>query len=108
MQLNKEVAEQAKANPKLQAQADAVNAALEEYKAILIPEGRTLAEIINQPAKLFSKLVWLHNMMESTEGPPNNTSVKQLEDIEALLASAEAKEGEAFRTALAAFNAAAQ
>ena len=104
----KEVAEQAKANPKLQAQADAVNAALEEYKAILIPEGRTLSEIINQPAKLFSKLVWLHNMMESTEGPPNNTSVDQLKNIEALIVAAEAKEGEAFRTALAAFNEAAQ
>ena len=47
-------------------------------------------------------------MMETTEGPPNNTSVDQLKNIEALIVAAEAKEGEAFRTALAAFNAAAQ
>jgi hypothetical protein len=31
--------------------------------------GRTLAEIINQPAKIFTKMIWLHNMMEVSEGP---------------------------------------
>ena len=28
-----------------------------------------LAEIINQPAKIFTKMIWLHNMMEVSEGP---------------------------------------
>jgi hypothetical protein len=28
-----------------------------------------LAEIINLPAKIFTKMVWLNNMMEVTEGP---------------------------------------
>ncbi len=102
-----EVAKQAAQNPALQGQAEAVNAALEEYKSVFIPKGRTLAEIINQPAKLFSKLTWLHNMMESTEGPPNNTSMEQLEDIESLIRAAEDEQGKMFNDALEAFTAAA-
>ena len=41
----------------------------DEYEATYVPVGRTLAEIINQPAKIFTKMIWLHNMMEMTEGP---------------------------------------
>jgi len=38
-------------------------------ESTFVPVGRTLAEIINQPAKIFTKMIWLHNMMEVTEGP---------------------------------------
>ncbi|MFD2166379.1 hypothetical protein ACFSJY_08870 [Thalassotalea euphylliae] len=108
MAQQKEVNAAAEKNSNLKAKADAVNAAFEEYKAVYIPFGRTLAEIINQPAKLFSKITWLHNMAESSEGPPNNTSLKQFESIEKLLAEADKKEGQAFRDAVAAFNKAAK
>ena len=50
-------------------QAAAINSLVEEYEATFVPVGRTLAEIINQPAKIFTKMIWLHNMMEITEGP---------------------------------------
>ncbi len=103
----KEVAKKAEANPALKAKADAVTAALEEYQSTFIPKGRTLAEIINQPAKLFSKLVWLHNMAESSEGPPNNTSVAQFESIKQLIVEAETNLGTKFESALAEFNQAA-
>jgi photosystem II stability/assembly factor-like uncharacterized protein len=99
---------QAEANPALQEKADAVTEALSEYKSAFIPFGRTLAEIINQPAKLFSKLVWLHNMAESSEGPPNNTSVKQFEAIKVLMEEAEADQGQRFERALQEFNLAAK
>jgi len=42
---------------------------VDDYEATFVPVGRTLAEIINQPAKIFTKMIWLHNMMEVSEGP---------------------------------------
>jgi hypothetical protein len=42
---------------------------VDTYEATFVSTGRTLAEIINLPAKIFTKMVWLHNMMEVTEGP---------------------------------------
>jgi len=108
MAATEEAAAKLEANPALQEQADALTAAFDEYKAVFVPFGRTLAEIINQPAKLFSKIVWLHNMAESSEGPPNNTSVAQFESIKSLMQAAEAEEGQKFRDALEAFNQAAQ
>ena len=42
---------------------------VDTYEGTFVPTGRTLAEIINLPAKIFTKMAWLHNMMEVTEGP---------------------------------------
>jgi hypothetical protein len=42
---------------------------VDEYEASFVAVGRTLAEIINLPAKVFTRMIWLHNMMENTEGP---------------------------------------
>jgi hypothetical protein len=50
-------------------QAAAITTLVDKYEATFVPTGRTLAEIINQPAKIFTKMIWLHNMMEVTEGP---------------------------------------
>jgi hypothetical protein len=50
-------------------QAALINALVDAYEATYVPTGRTLAEIINQPAKIFTKMIWLNNMMEVTEGP---------------------------------------
>jgi photosystem II stability/assembly factor-like uncharacterized protein len=49
--------------------AVAVAEVVDEYEASFVAVGRTLAEIINLPAKVFTKMIWLHNMMEVTEGP---------------------------------------
>ena len=37
----------------------------------MMPVGTTLVQIINEKTKLIPKLTWLHNVMESSEGPPN-------------------------------------
>jgi photosystem II stability/assembly factor-like uncharacterized protein len=50
-------------------QAAVIAQLVDGYESTYVPVGRTLAEIINQPAKIFTKMIWLHNMMEVTEGP---------------------------------------
>ena len=50
-------------------QAAVISTLVDEYESTFVPTGRTLAEIINQPAKIFTKMIWLNNMMEVTEGP---------------------------------------
>jgi photosystem II stability/assembly factor-like uncharacterized protein len=52
-----------------QAQAAVVAEIVDNYEGTFVPTGRTLAEIINLPAKIFTRMIWLHNMMEVTEGP---------------------------------------
>jgi len=50
-------------------QAEVIIRLVDDYESTYVPVGRTLAEIINQPAKIFTKMIWLHNMMEVSEGP---------------------------------------
>jgi hypothetical protein len=50
-------------------EAAVITELVDTYEATFVSTGRTLAEIINLPAKIFTKMVWLHNMMEVTEGP---------------------------------------
>ena len=42
-----------------------------EFIASMVATGRTLVQIISEPTKPLSKLVTLHNVMETSEGPPN-------------------------------------
>ena len=37
----------------------------------MVATGATLVQIISEPTKALAKLVMLHNIMETTEGPPN-------------------------------------
>ena len=50
-------------------QAAVITKLVDDYESTYVPVGRTLAETINQPAKIFTKMIWLHNMMEVSEGP---------------------------------------
>jgi hypothetical protein len=50
-------------------QAAVIAGIVDKYESTFVPTGRTLAEIINLPAKIFTKMIWLHNMMEVSEGP---------------------------------------
>jgi hypothetical protein len=52
-----------------EAKAAVVTDLVNEYEGAFVAVGRTLAEIINLPAKVFTKAIWLHNMMEVSEGP---------------------------------------
>jgi len=62
-------------------QAAVISTLVDDYEATFVPTGRTLAEIINQPAKIFTKMIWLHNMMEITEGPVSQS----MKDVYAIL-----------------------
>jgi hypothetical protein len=65
----------------MQEQAAVITRLVDDYESTFVPVGRTLAEIINQPAKIFTKMIWLHNMMEVTEGPVSQSML----DVYAML-----------------------
>jgi len=65
----------------LEQQAAVIGKLVDDYESTFVPVGRTLAEIINQPAKIFTKMIWLHNMMEVSEGPPSQSML----DVYAIL-----------------------
>ena len=65
----------------LEQQAAVIGKLVDDYESTYVPVGRTLAEIINQPAKIFTKMIWLHNMMEVSEGPPSQSML----DVYAML-----------------------
>jgi hypothetical protein len=86
-----------------QAQADEVARIVDEYKAVYIPKGRTLAEIINQPAKINSKMVWLHNMAELSEGPATQSMKDQFAEIKKVMTAEDATYEKNMKKALAKF-----
>ena len=83
--------------------AKEVSDIVDTYKATYIPKGRTLAEIINQPAKIFSKMVWIHNMMEQSEGPANKPMKDQYGEIIKVSKKADAAYDKAIKSALDKF-----
>jgi hypothetical protein len=85
------------------AAAEEVARLVDAYKAVYIPKGRTLAEIINQPSRIFSKMVWLHNMAELSEGPANQPMIDQFADLNTEMVSADAEYQRNIEQALASF-----
>ena len=55
----------------LKAQAEVVDKLAQDYIASMVATGTTLVQIISEPTKPLSKFVTLHNIMEHSEGPPN-------------------------------------
>jgi photosystem II stability/assembly factor-like uncharacterized protein len=106
--IQKDVLAQAEANKTLQPQATAVSDVVTAYKATYIPKGRTLAEIINQPSKLYSQMVWLHNMMELSEGPANQPMHDQFGEIKKNMTAADAIYDKDIKVAMANFSQAAK
>jgi len=56
---------------KLKAQGAVVDQVCNEYIKSMVATGTTLVQIISEPTRPLSMLVSLHNVMEHTEGPPN-------------------------------------
>ena len=54
---------------KAEAQAEAVIAVVDAYEGAFVSTGRTLAEIINLPATILSKLAFVSGILEQSEGP---------------------------------------
>ena len=59
------------ASDELKAQAAVIDELSSEFVASMVATGTTLVQIISEPTKPLSKLVTLHNIMETSEGPPN-------------------------------------
>ena len=55
----------------LKAQGAVVDKLAQDYVASMLATGTTLVQIISEETKPLSKLVTLHNILEHTEGPPN-------------------------------------
>jgi hypothetical protein len=98
-----EVLAKAESNKKAQAEVEEIARIVDEYKAVYIPKGRTLAEIINQPAKVNSKMVWLHNMAELSEGPATQSMKDQFAEIKKVMTAEDATYEKNMKKALAKF-----
>jgi len=55
----------------LEAQAAVIDTLCTDLEGSMVATGATLVQIISEPTKALAKLVMLHNIMETTEGPPN-------------------------------------
>jgi hypothetical protein len=86
--------------------AAAVTALVDEYEGSFVAVGRTLAEIINLPAKVFTKMIWLHNMMEVTEGPVSQPMLDAYGRINSERDAADERYQESIQGALKAFESA--
>jgi hypothetical protein len=69
----------------------------------MVATGRTLVQIISEPTKPLSKLVTLHNIMESSEGPPNHPMLEVYELTAAEVDAAIAEFRSALDTEMAKF-----
>jgi hypothetical protein len=59
------------ASDELKAQGAVVDQLCTDFVASMVATGTTLVQIISEPTRPLSKLVTLHNIMETSEGPPN-------------------------------------
>jgi photosystem II stability/assembly factor-like uncharacterized protein len=55
---------------KAQTQAEVIDTLVTEYEGTFVSTGRTLAEIINLPATILSKMAFISGLLEVSEGPP--------------------------------------
>jgi len=58
---------------KAESQAEVIYTLVNEYESTFISTGRTLAEIINLPATILSKMAFLSGILEVSEGPANQS-----------------------------------
>ncbi len=62
-------------------QAVAINQLCDEIEGEMLPVGTTLVQIINERAKLIPKLVWLSDLVQTSEGPPTRSMIEVFEKI---------------------------
>jgi hypothetical protein len=70
----------------------------------LMSTGTTLVQIISQPSKPLAKLTMLHNVMETTEGPPNKSWREVYAKVSGEMDSLIAKFDDDLTKAMAPFN----
>ena len=57
--------------------------AANEYEAIFVSTGRTLAEVVNLPPKIFTKMVYLNDILVTSEGAPPRNVREQFDRLQA-------------------------
>ena len=65
------VSSAAEGSGELAAQAKKIVDLATTFESSMVATGTTLVQIISEPTKPLSKLVTLHNVLEHSEGPPN-------------------------------------
>ena len=59
------------ASPELKAQGAKIDQLCSDFIGSMVATGTTLVQIISEPTRPLSMLVTLHNILETSEGPPN-------------------------------------
>jgi hypothetical protein len=75
------------------------------YEGAFVSRGRTLAEVINQPATILFKLSFMSGILDHTEGPETKQMREQFESIQREIVEAEAQYKEQTAQQIEAFNA---
>jgi hypothetical protein len=103
-----EVLENSSGSDELRAQAAAVDEMSAEFIGSMVATGRTLVQIISEPTKPLSKLVTLHNILEHSEGPPNQPLLEVYQKTEAEIDAAMAEFASKLATEMQRFDALAK
>ena len=86
---------------KAEKQAEIVTQVINTYEGAFVSTGRTLAEIINLPATILSRLAFISGILEQSEGPENNQMHTILDTLKQATADAEAAFNEDFEREMA-------
>ena len=81
---------------------------VDAYESTYVPTGRTLAEVINLPAKIFTKMTHLSGTLENSEGLPTKKMIEVYAKLKRLSADADVQYEEEIAPALQAFEAVVQ
>ena len=79
----------------------------DDYESIYVPTGRTLAEIINLPAKIFTKMTHLSGTLDQSEGPPTQAVLNVYAKLNRIRDETDAQYEEDMAAALSDFEAVA-
>jgi photosystem II stability/assembly factor-like uncharacterized protein len=85
----------------VEAQAQAIYKVVDAYEGKYVSTGRTLAEIINLPATILSKLAFLSSILETTEGPAPQPVKDVYDELLQAITKADAEYNEAVKAELA-------
>lgn len=93
-----------KKSPKARELAAKIEQAAQDFQGMLIPVGKTLSEIANEPSKLLSKLATVSHMLYSSEGRPTKSAYAVVEELSADIDASIAGWKKVVETDVAAFD----
>ncbi len=89
-------------------QAEAITAIVDEYEGSYVSRGRTLAEVINQPATILFKMSFMSGILDHSEGPVTTQMRQELQNLKQEAQEADDKYQAAVAPALQQFEALVQ